>query len=455
MNQYNNTGTNPLYLNYDLSKNYLCGVQVKSLRESCKMRAVVNSFKCLEAVQEMRRMFIDKGQKDTSNLFTIVKKDLRIEILPCCVKEEVSLVIQQVYDEIKRFLTMINLESDRPLFAGNFAFNWQGGINPRETVLRALDRNIFSAREQFEFSCKYLFDQDIILRYFNKLIPHNIELYFNGYLNASKSHTFLIFYWLFKFSTEYFEDHEAYTENRVNIHFMSEIFFDSQYKLIPCTELAIKYLFGIFKVILSYRDFVDHLIREPETPRINILMYLLFNLRDEKIFTRYAYEILTRLIENPRWHAIFIKYFTLLRNHVEASKYLSLVFNVLMEIRIMLKLGLRKYFTLWDEFVRLIPIRENNFMKNMNEKDYAEKVFHLFTYEDIKLINLFISTDIGENGNIGDAFYELATTYFDMFAEVYHQCSNNNESFLKKIIKSEDKVSHLLPRLRESTSPDP
>ncbi|KAL7630938.1 UNVERIFIED_CONTAM: hypothetical protein RMT77_018778 [Armadillidium vulgare] len=125
-----------------------------------------------------------------------------------------------------------------------------------------------------------------------------------------------------------------------------------------------------------------------------------------------------------------------------------------MEIRIMLKLGLRKYFTLWDEFVQLIPIREINFMKNMNEKDYAEKVFHLFTYQDIKLINFFITTDIGENGNIGDAFYELATTYFDLFAKVYHQCSNNNESFLKKVIKSEDKISLLLPRLLASTSHD-
>ncbi|RXG55011.1 hypothetical protein Avbf_12872, partial [Armadillidium vulgare] len=71
------------------------GVQVKSLRESCKLKAVLNSFECDEAVQEMRRMLIDKGQKDTSNLFTIVKNDLGIEILPWCIEEEVSLVIQQ------------------------------------------------------------------------------------------------------------------------------------------------------------------------------------------------------------------------------------------------------------------------------------------------------------------------------------------------------------------------
>ncbi|RXG51437.1 Protoporphyrinogen oxidase [Armadillidium vulgare] len=147
MNQYNNTGTNPLYLNYDLSTNYLCGVQVKSLRESCKLKAVVNSFECDEAVQEMRRMFIDKGQKDTSNLFTIVKKDLA-------------------------------------------------------------NRNCHVVLKK-KWSC---YSTDMILTYFNNLIPHNIDLYFNGYLDASKLHTFLIFYWRIKFSTEYFQNDVSYQE---------------------------------------------------------------------------------------------------------------------------------------------------------------------------------------------------------------------------------------------------
>ncbi|RXG51436.1 Glycosylated lysosomal membrane protein B, partial [Armadillidium vulgare] len=286
--------------------------------------AVVNSFECDEAVQEMRRMLIDGGQNDTSNLFTIVKNDMGIEILPWFI-EEVSLVIQQVYDEIMRFLATICIENDRLLFVGNFVFNRQGGINPRETVLRALDRNIFSAREQFEFSCKYLFDEEKILKYFKNLIPHNIEIYFNGFLNASKLHTFSIFYWVIKVSTEYFENVGSYPEITDDFFFIHKTFIDSPYKLILCSEIAIQYLFENLYHIFVCPNIVDRLIREPETHRINILMYFLFYFGEDDVFTR-----------------------------------------------IMLKLGLRKYFTLWDEFVQLIPIREINFMKNMNEKDYAE-----------------------------------------------------------------------------------
>ncbi|KAL7629934.1 UNVERIFIED_CONTAM: hypothetical protein RMT77_019947 [Armadillidium vulgare] len=151
MDQGNNEDISTLYLTYDLSTNYIYEEPIKSLQNICIWTTVLNSFESYEALQEIRRMLIDKDQEDTSNLFTIVENDLGIELLPICFITEVKLVIRLVYNEIMRFLETIFLESDKLLFVGNFVFNWQGGIKPRETVLRVLNRNILSTRGCLNF----------------------------------------------------------------------------------------------------------------------------------------------------------------------------------------------------------------------------------------------------------------------------------------------------------------
>ncbi|KAL7642905.1 UNVERIFIED_CONTAM: hypothetical protein RMT77_006194 [Armadillidium vulgare] len=462
MDQDDNEDINSLYLNYDLSRNYLYGVQVKSLKETSILQAVANSFECDEAVQNLERMLPALDDEDANNLFAIVENNLPIQSLPTTLVNEVRLGIVQVFDEIKRFLALIFLHSDKFFFLGNFFFNWQGGIDSRETVLRVLNRNIFSTREMFEFSCKYLFDEDLILTYFYNLIPFDIEQYFISYLDISKVHRILIYFWVWKFSVGHFK--MALTNGEVNfIRFF--VFFN----FVLCTDLAVKNLFENFNnnipsshfdlfenvdVVSVYPNVLHDLIEEPYSHRINSLMYLLFQLREDELFTVYAYDILSKLIMNSRWHDTFIMYFRLLRFHVDINYYLILIYIVLMEIWFKFKTrgNVRKYINIWRTFIQLIPIWEENFMINTYGREYVEVCFQLFTYQEIDLIKMFLHIDSNYNINVSDAFYELATTYFDLFAEVYHLCSNNIESFLKQVITLEDKVSHLLMRLHYTPS---
>ncbi|KAL7638163.1 UNVERIFIED_CONTAM: hypothetical protein RMT77_011788 [Armadillidium vulgare] len=469
MDQDDNEDINSLYLNYDLSTNYLYGVQVKSLKETSMLQAVVNSFGCDEAVQKFTSELQGLDDEDANNLFYIVANKLQIQSLPMTLVFEVRLVIVQVFDEIKRFLASIFLHSDKYFFLGNFVFNWQGGINSRETVLRVLNRNILSTRERFEFSCKYLFDENLILTHFNNLIPYDIEQYFINYLDISTVHRFLIYCWVWKFSVGHFNMALTNFEVWRNYLFANSTFFTRFFSFVLYNELAVKYLFEIFNNIIpsSYSDLFENfgnvsvyhyvlhdLLREPYSLKINSVMYLLFQLREDEFFTVYAYEILSKLIKNSRWHDTFIRYFRLLRFHVRNGRYLSLIHTVLIKMWVRLKAGgnARKCINIWRTFIQLIPIWEENFMINTYGREYVEMCFQLFTYQEIDLIEMFLFIGSNNNINVSDAFYELATTYFDLFAEVYRQCSNNIESFLRKVITSEDEVSHLLMRLRYSTS---
>ncbi|KAL7638164.1 UNVERIFIED_CONTAM: hypothetical protein RMT77_011789 [Armadillidium vulgare] len=457
MEQDHNRDLSSLYLTYDLDTNHTNEAHNMSRQEISIFNAVVHSFDRYRPVKELIRMLIDEEDNDTSYLFTIVESDLPKEILQENLVK-VRVTIRLVYDEIKRFIAKVNLKEDKYLFVGNFVFTCQGAIHPRQTVRRVFTSTIFSTIEKFEFSCKYLFDRDIILSCFNKLIPYNIEGYLKDHFNPKGLHRFLICYWVLKFYSDLSEQPHPDIQNNLGLFYT--IFSNLSNKFILCTELAFQYssenineipIFLNIQNFLENRDssvnhtIVDELMRVSNN-RINILMYFLFKVRVDELFTKYAYEILTKLIKNSRWHGIFIRYFRLLRSYVKINNYLSLIYTVLMEMWIFIEIegDNGKYNTMWREFKQLIPFNRNHFLKNIYRKKYARKVFNLFTYQDIKLIDLFLSID---NEDIGCTFYELATTYFNLFAKVYRQCSNNNEMFLMEVIKSEDQVSHLLTRL--------
>ncbi|KAL7638162.1 UNVERIFIED_CONTAM: hypothetical protein RMT77_011787 [Armadillidium vulgare] len=444
MDQGNIGDVSPLYMSYDVTKNYLYDVQVRSLEEYSMMVSVIHSFECDEAVGEIRRLLLVQGEEDTNNLFMIVKNHLPINSLIRVILKEVNVTIQLIYDEMKRFLGTI-LGSDKSIFIGNFVFNWQGVINPRETVLRVIKSTTLSVKEKFEISCRYLFDEHEISTLFNNLTQEDKDYYFN-FGNFTVLHDFFIFNWVMTLNVQYLEEfnerllgmHDLVFINYVIFHFNSEMAVKHLFDNIPLADHNDKY------------EILDRIILEPENHIINIVMYMLFTLNEDALFHRYAYEILTRLVKNSRWHDTFIRYFRLLRNHVENDMYLSLIYDVLMGMRHLLKIedGVGKYTTIWREFVQLIPIRETNFMRNTFGQEYAKKVFELLTYQDINLINLFLSIDIEENQNVTNKFYELTTIYFDSFAEAFRQNSNNIGMFLRMVIKSEDQVTQLLTRLQ-------
>ncbi|KAL7638165.1 UNVERIFIED_CONTAM: hypothetical protein RMT77_011790 [Armadillidium vulgare] len=455
MDQDNNGDINSLFLNYDLSTNYLYGVQFKSLQEICILNVVVNSCESDEAVQEIRRLSLGQSQ-NTRNLFRIVKNSLPINQWLSRTVKEVRFTIRLVYNEIKRFLGTIGIENDKFLFLGKFVFNWQGGINPRKTVLRVLESSTLHVWRKFEFSCKYSFDEDTILGYLN-ILPPELQFDVANVLNPFHLPIFLIFYWKCRYLAEHFQrPHSAHLLIHISRLTQSSSFRAMKFSL--SSEIGVQYTFeNIPPLNVFNHEIIDLFMQECETYRINILMYLLFKLREEEILHRYAYEILTKLVKSIRWHDTFIIYFRLLRHNVETKRYLSLIYTVFKRMSPMLRNKHEKYFLIWEEFNRLIPIRENNFMEKTYGRKYAEKVFHLFTYQDLKLIYFFLTIDTEKTENdvdIGFAFYELATTYFDLFAKVYHQSSGNPEIFLRKLIKSNDQVSHLLTRLY-FTSSDP
>ncbi|KAL7630083.1 UNVERIFIED_CONTAM: hypothetical protein RMT77_019784 [Armadillidium vulgare] len=453
------------YFTYDLSTNYVFEQPIRFLKETCSWIAVLNSYQSNEAVQEIRRMLLNQDLEDTSNLFVIVELNvLRIEILPNRLVNEIRVVIRLVYNEIKRFLATIFLEADKLLFVGNFDFNCQGGINPRETVLRVINsNNTFSLREQFEFSCKYLFDEKKVYTYFVDLIPHNIDGYFiYGDGSLEELHIDLIHLWIWKFSeSSYIPDDERVYDD---IEYFKSIFFHEDYQFSQCTELAVHYslentddtsvLLGIRNLVennnfVFYIGIFDRLMLEPESHRINISIYLITRLGLETLFPNYAYEIVTKLAKNSRWYDTFNSFFLLLRPHVPTRKYISLTYTVLTEMWSLIKIegNYGKYNNIWNEFDQLVPIRGRNFMKETYLRVYARKVFELFEHKDSKLIHLLLSIDIRDNEDTGNAFYELAKKYFKLFADFCCKCSNLIESFLVEIIQSEEKVSYLLMRL--------
>ncbi|RXG56298.1 hypothetical protein Avbf_12653 [Armadillidium vulgare] len=290
-----NKNTN-LYCKYDLSTNYLHEVQIKSLEKICILTAVVNAFEYAEALEEIRRLFLGHGQNNPGNLYMIVLNILGVKYLPRYFKREILLTIKLVHEEIERFLKSIFLESDKSLFIGNYVFNWQGGIDPRQTVLKVLNSNKLSPMKKFEFSCKYLLDEQIIQSYFEVLTPNIQNFYSNSEIYFGPFHS-IISYFIKKFRS-HLQWQPVGFEDTSDIKIKSCKFFLSYLKSNYCTVIGVQFLFENFSLCHFHtsKAFKYLLTQESRDHKINISVYLICRLHNDVLINRFAFDILTNLI---------------------------------------------------------------------------------------------------------------------------------------------------------------
>ncbi|KAL7638160.1 UNVERIFIED_CONTAM: hypothetical protein RMT77_011785 [Armadillidium vulgare] len=439
-----NVDRNLLYLNYNLNTGYLSHdeVEVVSLQKLCILTAVVKAFECDEAVKEMRKFLNAQGD----NLFGVVENILSVELLPPKFAKEIKLEIRLVFKEMYRFLESI-FWKDKFAFLGNFVFNTQGSIHPRNTVLKVLNCSTLKVERKFEFSCKYLFDEEIIRMYFIDLGDSQ-----NFYSNSSTFYGlfgFIYHYWVWKIRRP------PADLKRVDKHgLMCCSFFLSYIQTDYCTDIGVQFLFENFKPIVSVVSAAIESLLASETftfPKINVLMYLIYQIRDNNGFNRHSYMILVNLIKNPRWHDMFIRYFTILKNEVDGSLYIKLLSAVITKLLYMINVEGKggKYFIILKDFIELIPITAKRTMKNNFYTRYVLICFSLLVCEDIEIIrSLFWESHIIRNVDVSEALYALVTGSIHLFSKVHGFPSSNIERFLRKVIKSEDQISELLRKWR-------
>ncbi|KAL7630159.1 UNVERIFIED_CONTAM: hypothetical protein RMT77_019703 [Armadillidium vulgare] len=434
---------NSLYLNYDLKTNYLHHdeIEVKSLQELCILTAVVKAFECDEAVKEIRQISNDEH---ADNLFAVVENKLPMKELPPKFVKEIKLEIRLVFKEIYRFLESIFWE-DKFAFLGNFEFNWQGAINPRKTVLKVLNCSQLTRQEKFEFSCKYLFDEEIIRMYFNDL--GETQNYYTNPNNFVGLFGYLNYYWVSRIQGQ-LQRPPAYLPQIGNHELVSSTFFIQYIKSPYCAEIGVQFLFenlapseSVVKQVIKNLFEINSL----KYHAINVSMYLLCKIQNYRMFRKYSDAILIKLIKNPRWHDIFIRYFKILRFQIcHDLKLFKIVIKELMSIIKLEGTGGKYYFILKD-FIKLIPSISKTIMRENDE--YALLVFSLFVYKDIETIKpLFYSHPIS-NLNVWDAFYEFVSKYSNklLFRDYFPSVV---EEFIRETLESEDKISELLTKLK-------
>ncbi|KAL7638166.1 UNVERIFIED_CONTAM: hypothetical protein RMT77_011791 [Armadillidium vulgare] len=438
---------NRLFLNYDLSINYLQidGEEFKSLQKLCILTAVAHAFECNEAIEEIKNIL---QSQSTGTLYSIVSNKLRIQLIPFYFVNEIKLTIRLVYEEIKGFLTPIIWE-DKFLFLGNFVFNWQGAINPRETVLKVLNCSTLPISRKFEISCKYLFDEQIITTYLNDL--GGIDVFFSIYNNFVGLSSYLYYYWVRKIQTQ-LQRPPTNLQQMGTHQLISHIFFLMYTQSDCCTEIGVQYLFENIAppTLVVNKAIVNLLTNERRCPRINIAIYLLCQMRDDAILNGCSFHILENLVKNSRWHGIFIRYFSILRYRIDVQGYIELVTTAMLKFDCCIKTEGKdgKYFIILKDFINLIPTTAKRMMMSDFPRIYVSLIFCLFVYEDIELIRTLLTFDLEIHLDFGYTFYIFANTYIDLFEQLYHhyrrQTSRNIETILRRIVSSEDQVSHLL-----------
>ncbi|KAL7630158.1 UNVERIFIED_CONTAM: hypothetical protein RMT77_019702 [Armadillidium vulgare] len=437
-----------LYLDYNLSTGFLHQYEVEtpSLQKLSIMSAIVSAFNCDEAVEEIRNLNFDDDQEN-ANLVRVVKNKVGVTKLPNSLRRRVEADCRLIYIEIIDFLSSISPQY-RSFFFGNIVFNCQGVVNPRETVLKILSCNSLSVNTKFVFSCLYLFDRDIIATYYHYLSPEDQYIYHDQ--NYYGLPALLIFYWTARIhrNPERPADLQQITDHEILSSAFFLYYIDSEF----CTQIGTQYLFEHLtpsNCVLSQA--IRNLFRKPKNHRFNICMYLIFQILKYRMFCKYSYEILTNFIKNSRWQDCFLLYFSILRFNVGRNKYMPLLNTVITETEFMIRIEgvCGEFYYILEDFIILIPSVVKKYLERMHRRDYANIVFTLFKYHDFQLINSLLFTN-EENENIGDKFYELTKAYPDLIKTTYRPYSTCDESFLNKVISSEEIFLDLLTRLRFS-----
>ncbi|KAL7638158.1 UNVERIFIED_CONTAM: hypothetical protein RMT77_011783 [Armadillidium vulgare] len=442
------------FLNYNLSTGFLYhdGAEFQSLRKISILTAVVNVMNCDEAVEEFRNLYFGDGPENF-NIFPIVGNKLGVLNLPLPLRREFKVAIRLVSLQILSFLSSLPL-GDKSLFFGKFVFNCQGVINHRKTVRKVLSPgNSLSLKRKFDFMCVYVFERDLISNLYNFLTLEDLISYW--FPNHVGSFEFLIFYWILRIPRHY---HSAPIElqQRVNQQISNSTFFLSYLDSPYCTEIGAQYLFEhLSPPNFIIRQAIRNLLPKPGHHRFNISMYLMFQLREYGIFNRFSYEILTNLLANPRWHDCFTRYFSMLMCYVKKNMLIKIVNTAITEMAFMTEEEGKdgKSFSTLKDIISLIPKSAKQYIEKTQPREYACAAFNLFKYHEVELICILLFH--GENiANIGDKFYELAKSHIDLFIMVYntHFNNNSNESFLRKLINSEERFLDLLTRIYISKS---
>ncbi|KAL7638159.1 UNVERIFIED_CONTAM: hypothetical protein RMT77_011784 [Armadillidium vulgare] len=437
------TDMNSLYLNYDLKTNYLHHdeIEVKSLQKLCILTAVVKAFECDEAVEEMRQLSKDEH---ADNLFAVVENKFPIKELPPKFVKEIQLEIRLIFKEIYRFLMSISRE-DKFEFLGNFVFNWQGAINPLETFLKVLNCSTLTRQEKFEFSCKYLFDEKIRTMYFNDL--DEPQSYYTNPNNFVGLFGYLNYNWVSRIQ-RLLQRSPAHLQQIGNHELISSIFVIQYIQLPYCAEIGVQFL---FENLAPSESAIDQVIENlfqmnSHNYTINVSMYLLCKIQNNDMFRKYSDAILIKLIKNPRWHDIFIRYFKILRFPVRED--LKLFKIVIKELTFLIKLEGKggKYYSILKDFIKLIPSTSKTKMEVHVE--YASLVFSLFVYKDIETIKPLFYYHPRSNLDVYDAFYEFVSKYSNMPSLFRDYSPSVVEEFIRETLQSEDQISELLTKLK-------